>query len=117
VSDVSDAGATGPQLNEERPTAEDMVVTVDQHAPEDPLTPELVLVLPPELRAAALAQLPPPTWPKAPPRVAVSPSRAQESPTRIFVTVLLSRAAQLMLIFFSVTALVLTLAAVANAVR
>jgi hypothetical protein len=92
-------------------------VTVDQLAPEEPLSPELVLVLPPELRAAALAQLPPPAWPKGQPRVAVAPPPAQESLTRILVTVLLSRVAQLMLIFFSATALILTLAAVANAVR
>lgn len=32
-------------------------------APNEPLSPELVLVLPPELRAEALAALGPPVWP------------------------------------------------------
>ena|SRR5437660_8303467 len=31
--------------------------------PDEPLSPELVLVLPPELRAEALAALGPPVWP------------------------------------------------------
>jgi hypothetical protein len=106
------------------------VVTVDRLAPDEPLSPELVLVLPPELRAEALARLPEPLWPKAQPRIAAAPVRRKAQPhvaaapprmpqslTRILATVLVARAAQLMLIFVSVTALVLTLAAVANAVR
>jgi hypothetical protein len=92
-------------------------VTVDRLAPEEPLSPELVLVLPPALRAEALARLPPPVRPEARPPVAVAPPCAQESLTQMLATVLLPRLAQLMLIFISVTALVLTMAAVANAVR
>lgn len=92
-----------------------MVVTVDQLVPEEPLSPELVLILPPELRAQALARLGPPVWPKARPPVALP--RAQESLARTLGTILVPRVAQLGLIFVAVTALVLILAAVANAVR
>lgn len=105
-------------------------MTVDRLAPEEPLSPELVLVLPPELRAEALARLPLPVWRKVPPRVAAAPvlRKAQprlalappptrESLTQLLATVLVARVAQLMLIFLSVTVLILTLAAVANAVR
>jgi hypothetical protein len=94
-----------------------LVVTIDELAPEEPLSPELVLVLPPELRAAALARLPLPVWPEARPRTALGPPRAKRSPSHTVATLLLSRVAQLMLIFLSVSALVLILAAVANAVR
>jgi len=38
-------------------------VNVHQLAPNEPLSPELVLVLPPELRAQVLASLGPPVWP------------------------------------------------------
>ena len=94
-----------------------MVVTVDQLAPEEPLSPELVLVLPPDLRAQALARLAPPVWPKAQAPVAATPPLARESLTRTFGTVLVARMAQLVLIFVVVTALTLLLSAVANAVR
>jgi hypothetical protein len=49
--------------------------------------------------------------------VRVAPPRAKESLPRILGTVLVSRVAQLMVIFVAVTALTLTLAAVADAVR
>jgi hypothetical protein len=94
-----------------------LVVTVDQLTPEEPLSPELVLVLPPELRAQALAGLCPPVWPKARPRVAAAPPLAQESLTRTFGAVLVARVAQLVLIFVAVAALTLMLSPVANAVR
>ena len=92
-------------------------MTVDRLAAEEPLSPELVLVLPPELRAEALARLPEPVWRKAQPRVAVTPPCTQEPLTRILATVLVARIGQLVLIFVSVTVIILTLAAVANAVR
>lgn len=93
------------------------MVTVDQFAPEEPLSPELVLVLPPELRAQALARLDPPAWPRVRPPVAVAAPRAKESLTRTLGAVLASRVAQLTVIFVAVTTLTLILAAVADAVR
>jgi len=92
-------------------------VTVDQSALEEPLSPELVLVLPPELRAKALAGLDPPARPKARPPVALAAPRASESLTRTLAAVLVSRVAQLTVIFAAVTTLTLALAAVADAVR
>jgi hypothetical protein len=85
-----------------------MVVTVDWLAPEVPLSPELVLVLPPELRAQALARLGLPVWPKARPAVAIAPPPAQESLRRTFGTVLVPHGAQLVVIFVAVTALTLS---------
>ena len=131
-------------LNDGPRTADKVpVLTVDRLAPEEPLSPELVLVLPPELRAEALARLPQPVWQKAQsrvaaapvgriaqpgveaapegrkpqPRVAAPPARTQGSMTQLLATVLVARVAQLMLIFVSVTVLILMLATVANAVR
>ena len=45
-----------------------------QIAPGEPLSPELVLVLPPELRARAIAALGDPVWPKPKPRPARAPA-------------------------------------------
>ena len=99
-----------------------MFVNIDQLAPGEPLSPELVLVLPPELRANALAQLDPPEWAKpewAKPRPSVrAPTPPPEnSLTRTLGAVLLPRMAQLMLTFVVVTVFTLFLTAVANAVR
>jgi hypothetical protein len=84
---------------------------------DEPLSPELVLVLPPELRAQVLAALPVPAWPAPRPRVlAVSPAAAEPvapSLGRIFV----SRAAQLAMIFVAVTLVTLAMSLVAHAVR
>jgi hypothetical protein len=95
-----------------------MFMNIDQLAPGEPLSPELVLVLPPELRAKALAQLDPPEWAK--PRSSVrapTPPPLENSLTRTLGAVLLPRVAQLMLTFVVVTVLTLSLTAVANAVR
>jgi hypothetical protein len=43
-------------------------------APDEPLSPEIVLVLPPELRAEALAALGPPVWPSPRLRLYVPPA-------------------------------------------
>ena len=43
-------------------------------APDEPLSPELVLILPPALRAQALAALGPPVWPASRPRLREAPS-------------------------------------------
>jgi len=86
-------------------------------AVDEPLSPELVLVLPPELRAQVLAALPLPAWPSPRPRaVAVSPVDGQpvELPLRRFLA---ARAAQLALIFVVITIATLALSVVAHAVR
>lgn len=94
-----------------------MFVKIDQLAPGEPLSPELVLVLPPELRANALAQLDPPEWAKPRPSVRAPKPPPENSLTRTLGALLLPRVAQLMLTFVVVTVLTLILTAVANAVR
>jgi hypothetical protein len=47
-------------------------VTITQLAHDEPLSPELVLVLPPELRAQAVAALGPPVWPQPRPRLRIT---------------------------------------------
>ena len=86
-------------------------------APDEPLSPELVLVLPPELRAQVLAALPLPVWPAPRPRaVAVSPvaDHPAELPLHRFLA---ARAAQLALIFVVITIATLALSVVAHAIR
>lgn len=94
-------------------------VNIDTLAPNEPLSPELVLVLPPELRAQALARLGPPTWPKPRRRVVVeAPVPAVVEPLEPSLrTLLLARVGQLALIFTAVTLLVLAMSLVANAMR
>jgi hypothetical protein len=92
-------------------------MTSDQLAPDEPLSPELVLVLPPELRARALACLAPPVWAKPRPAVPALPPPAGESLKRALGAVLLPRVAQLVLFFVSVTVLTLVLSGVASAFR
>jgi hypothetical protein len=92
---------------------------VETHpAPDEPLSPELVLVLPPELRAQALARLGPPVWP-TPRRPAVEPpAAAVERPFAASLgTMLVARVGQLALIFVAVTILILVMSLVANAMR
>ena len=85
-------------------------------APDEPLSPELVLVLPPELRAQVLARLPAPVWPSPRPRVrAVSP--VGDPVARILGRILVSRAAQLAQIFVAITILTLAMSVVARACR
>ena len=95
-------------------------------AHDEPLSPELVLVLPPELRAQALARLGPPVWPAPRPRTAeaAAPARqpAASSPireplARSIATLVLARAVQLGVIFIFVTILILTMSLVAQAFR
>ena len=107
-----------------------------QLAPEEPLSPELVLVLPPELRARAIAALGEPVWPT--PRLRRPPERAaplrvvepaprplfaevpaplEESWARSFGTLVAARLVQLGLIFVVVTIATLVLTLVAQAFR
>lgn len=100
-------------------------VNVHQLAPNEPLSPELVLVLPPELRAQVLASLGPPVWPT--PRARVTQDAAvldepiavalDESIMRSLGGLLAARAVQLGVIFAAVTILTLTMSLVAHAFR
>jgi hypothetical protein len=95
-------------------------------APDEPLSPELVLVLPAELRAEAIARLGPPAWPKPRPRPRLvvvptppfeAPSAADEPFVRYVGALVAARLAQLALIFIFVTIVTLALSIVANAFR
>ena len=98
---------------------------IDQLAPDEPLSPELVLVFSPELRAQALARLGPPAWhtPRPRPveprwRVVDPPAPAVDAPYAPSLGALLvARIGQLALIFIVVTILVLAMSLVANATR
>jgi hypothetical protein len=92
-------------------------MNVHQLAPDEPLSPELVLVLPPELRAQALTRLGPPVWP-TPRRSAVEAiARPDEPFERSLPVVLATRVLQLGLIFAAVTIATLAMSLVAHAVR
>lgn len=103
-----------------------------QLVPGEPLSPELVLVLPAELRARVLAELGPAVWPGPalrPPAASAAPAVARAAPApattilykepfrRSFGGMLVARVAQLAVIFVTVTILVLGMALVANAMR
>jgi hypothetical protein len=102
-------------------------VDIDQLAPDEPLSPELVLVLSPKLRAQALARLGPPSWPVPRPRVvraapvAPRPRVVRAAPVaevrfaRSLGEILMARAVQLGVIFVFVTLLTLALSLVAQA--
>jgi hypothetical protein len=104
---------------------------IDHLAPGEPLSPELVLVLPAELRAEAIARLGPPAWPAprpralhqpparpAPPlRLADAPAAARPPLVRSVGAALGARVVQLALIFVGVTVVTLTMSLVAHAFR
>jgi len=95
-------------------------VNVFQLAPDEPLSPELVLVLSPELRAQALARLPAPVWatPRPRPRlVEVASTPIDEPFTPSLGGMLVARVTQLALVFAAVTILTLAMSLVANAMR
>lgn len=85
-------------------------------APDEPLSPELVLVLPQELRAQVLARLPAPAWPQSQPRV-LPASPAGDRVARTIARVLVSRAVQLGWIFVAITILTVAMSVVAQALR
>jgi hypothetical protein len=93
------------------------VTVVSYLAPDEPLSPELVLVLPPELRARVLAGLGAPSWPA--PRARIHPPSApvDEPFGHTLGAIVLARAGQLGLIFLLVTILTLAMSLVAQAVR
>jgi hypothetical protein len=100
--------------------------SVDQLGSDEPLSPESVLVLPPALRAQAIARLGPQTWPKPPSRVPErvpefardeTPLSPDESFMRTVAVVATGRIAQLGLIFAVVTIFTLVMSLVAQAFR
>lgn len=110
-------------------------MTVDQLAPDEPLSPEVVLVLPPELRAQALATLGPPVW-QAPrwraippptstlltleppaPSAAPFPAPVSEQSAPSLPRTIAARVVQLAVIFLAVTAFTLAMSVVAHAVH
>ena len=99
---------------------------IRQLSPDEPLSPELVLVLSPELRAQALARLGAPVWPTPRPRAVKAPALAVAAPLAPSVgaprapslgALLVARVGQLALIFVLVTVLILAMSLVANAMR
>jgi hypothetical protein len=91
---------------------------IHQLAPDEPLSPELVLVLSPELRAQALARLGAPVWPRPRLRTVEAPAPAVAQPLAPSLgTLLVARVGQLALIFVVVTILILAMSLVANAMR
>ena len=99
------------------------VNVVPQLSPDEPLSPELVLVLPAELRAQVLADLDPPAWPRPrPAALSTSPPAAEplaqsEPVGRSVAKLVVARFAQLALIFIAVTIFTLAMSLVAQAVR
>ena len=92
-------------------------MTVDQLAPDEALSPELVLVLSPALRAQAVARLGAPVWPTA-----RRPVRSHEAPLtdpfeRSLGQILVARVAQLGVIFVAVTVLTVAMSLAAQALR
>ena len=91
---------------------------IRQLAPDEPLSPELVLVFSPELRAQALARLGPSVWPTPRLRAVEAPAPAVAEPLAPSLgTLLFARVGQLALIFVVVTILILAMSLVANAMR
>ena len=93
-------------------------MNVSQLAPDEPLSPELVLVFSPELRAQALAYLPAPVWARPRPRpVEVASTPIDEPFAQSLGGMLVARVTQLALVFAAVTILTLAMSLVANAMR
>ena len=93
-------------------------MSLDQLAPDEPLSPELVLVFTPALRAQALAGLPAPVWATTRRRPLAAPSPPAGGPAeRSLGEMLVVRVAHLALIFVAVTILTLAMSLVAQAVR
>jgi hypothetical protein len=93
-------------------------VNIHQLAADEPVSPELVLVFPAELRAQALARLGAPAWPAPVRRPVEAVVVAAEEPFAPSLGgILVARAAQLALVFVAVTTLVLGMALVAHAMR
>jgi hypothetical protein len=93
-------------------------LTTSHLAPDEPLSPELVLVLSPEERAQALAALGPPVWPLPRLRVAARPAPIVEHlPAPSIRRLVAARFVSLAVIFVAATILTLALSLVAHALR
>jgi hypothetical protein len=98
-----------------------LLLTTSQPAYDEQLSPELVLVLPPEDRAQALAALGPPVWPMPRLRVVARPAPVDEpfdeprGPS--LKRLVAARLVSLGVIFIAATVLTLTLSLVAHALR
>lgn len=90
---------------------------VHQLEPDEPLSPELVLVLSPALRSQALARLGPPVWPAPPRRVAAVPPPVHPAVAQSLGQILVARVVQLGMIFAAVTALTLAMSIAAHVFR
>lgn len=90
--------------------------------PDEPLSPELVLVLPPEERAQVLAALGPPVRPRAPLRIVARPMPVEEPeesepPAPSLSRLVAARLVSLGVIFILATVTTLALSLVAHALR
>jgi hypothetical protein len=92
-------------------------VTNQSLAPDEPLSPELVLVLPPEERAQVLAALGPPVRPRPPLRVVALPVSVGEPPAPSLSRLVAARLVSLGVIFILATVTTLALSLVAHALR
>ena len=100
-------------------------MTNTQIAADEPLSPELVLVLSPEERAQVLAALGPPVWPIPRLRVVARPAPVDEPFDEPFdeplgpslKKLVAARLVSLGVIFIAATVLTLTLSLVAHALR
>jgi hypothetical protein len=92
-------------------------LNVRQFALDEPLSPELVLVLPPEIRAQVLASLGPPRWPTPRSRDIPPAAPAREPFARSLGMLVVARSVQLGVIFATVTILTLAMSLVAHAFR
>ena len=86
-------------------------------APDEPLSPELVLVLPPEERARVLAELDPPIRPRPPLRVVARPVPVAGPPAPSLYRLVAARLVSLGVIFVLATVTTLVLSLVAHALR
>jgi hypothetical protein len=92
-------------------------LTTSSLTPEEPLSPELVLVLSPEERAQVLAALGPPVWPIPRLRVVARPTPVEYPPEPSIARLVAARLVSLGVIFLAATILTLTLSLVAHALR
>jgi hypothetical protein len=92
-------------------------VSVNHLAADEALSPELVLVLPPALRAQAVARLGPPVWPTPRLRLVSAEAPAAEPFERSLGLIFVARVIQLGVIFVAATLLTIAMALTAHALR
>jgi len=94
-----------------------VVPNLRQFTPLEPLSPELVLVLPPETRAQVLASLGPPRWPTPRRRDTPPAAPVREPLARSLGMLIVARSVQLGAIFAAVTILTVAMSLAAHAFR